>query len=102
METLLKPGDMIRIREDIEEGTSYRMILDQETANSWIADDMLPAGTLVKIISISSNQYIVSAVNYKHNSDSLVDDDFWLYTDQMFDPTSIGFLIGEIIEKDYF
>ncbi len=100
METLLKPGDMIRIREDIEEGKTYRMILNKESKNSWIAENMLPAGTLVKIVNISSGQYVVNSVDYKHDDKS--DDEFWLYTDQMFDPTSICFLIEGTIEEDYF
>ena len=102
METLLKPGDMIRIRDDIEEGISYCMILDNETTNSWIDEDMLPAGTLVKIINISSGQYVVNAIDYVHKKDSNLGDDFWLYTDQMFDPESLALIIGTIVEDDYF
>ena len=101
METLLKPGDMIRIRADIEEGKGYKMILNKETTNSWIADDMLPAGTLVKIVNISSDQYVVNPIDYERDK-KFYDDESWLYTDEMFDPETLAFLIGAMIEEDYF
>ena len=100
MGTLLKPGDMIRIRDDIEESISYKMILDEETTNSWIDEDMLPSGTLVKIINISSGQYVVNAVDYVHDNNKLYGDDFWLYTDQMFDPDMILLLYEERYENN--
>ncbi len=92
MNTLLKPGDMIRIRNDIQEGKTYKMI-NSDTENSWIKEDMLPAGTLVKIVDISSNQYIVHSIDKVAKSFSDMDDEFWLYTDEMFDPEMIRLLL---------
>ena len=93
METLLKPGDMIRIRDDIKTSTPYKMLNDDSTRNSWLDEDMLPAGTLVKIVDISSNQYIVHSIDKVAKSFSNMDDEFWLYTDEMFDPEMIKLLL---------
>ena len=93
METLLKPGDMIRIREDIKINTLYKMLNDESTENSWINEYMFPAGTLVKIVNISSNQYVVHSTDKAAKSFSDMDDDFWLYTDEMFDPEMISLLL---------
>ena len=93
METLLKPGDMIRIRDDIKASTLYKMLNDDSTSNSWINEDMLPAGTLVEIVDISSNQYIVHSIDKVAKSYSDMDDEFWLYTDEMFDPEMIRLLL---------
>ena len=98
METLLKPGDMIRIREDIQQYTTYKMINDSDIGNTWIEEDMLPAGTLVEIVNISKGQYIVKRLDESKEKDEYLDDDFWLYTDQMFDPEMLIMLM----EKDYF
>ena len=92
METLLKPGDMIRIRDDIKIDTSYKMLNDDSTKNSWLNEDMLPAGTLVEIVNISSNQYVVRSID-KVDKSSNIDDEFWLYTDEMFDPEMIRLLL---------
>lgn len=100
METLLKPGDMIRIRKDISQGVSYRMLNDDEIANSWIEEDMLPPGTLVEIVDVTQGQYVVHALDFKI-SKYTHDDDFWLYTDQMFDPDMLIMLIGSMVGKDY-
>lgn len=94
MNTLLKPGDMIRIRDDIKTGTLYKMLNDDSTGNSWLDEDMLPAGTLVKIVDISSNQYIVHSIDKVAKSFSDMDDEFWLYTDEMFDPEMIKLLLN--------
>jgi hypothetical protein len=93
MDTLLKPGDIIRIRNDIEEGISYKMLNDTSIKNSWINEDMLPAGTLVEIINIANDQYIVHSIDKAAKSYSDIDDDFWLYTDEMFDPEMIRLLL---------
>lgn len=90
METLLKPGDMIRIRSDIREGRTYNM-LNSESGNDWLRNYMLPAGTLVKIVDISDQQYIVNAIDLNREKD--YDDEFWLYTDEMFDPELISLLL---------
>ena len=93
MDTLLKPGDMIRIRDDIKRNTSYKMLNDDSTINRWLNEDMLPAGTLVEIVDISSNQYVVHSIDKVDKSYSAMDDEFWLYTDEMFDPEMIRLLL---------
>lgn len=95
MNTLLKPGDMIRIREDIQQGINYRMFNDNTIKNGWIEEDMLPAGTLVKIVNISHKQYVVNAIDEVARPYSDIDDDFWLYTDEMFDPELLVLLLED-------
>ena len=95
MNTLLKPGDMIRIREDIKEGINYKMFNDNDIKNSWIKEDMLPAGTLVEIVNISHKQYVVNAIDEIYRPYSDIDDEFWLYTDEMFDPELLVLLLED-------
>lgn len=101
METLLKPGDMIRIRKDIGPDVSYKMINNNRVSNSWIEDEMLPPGTLVEIVDIAQEQYVVHSLDIKRNKYTY-DDEFWLYTDQMFDPDMLDMLVSSVIEEDYF
>lgn len=101
METLLKPGDMIRIRKDIDPGVSYKMINNNRASNSWIEDEMLPPGTLVEIVDIAQGQYVVHSLDIKRNKYTY-DDEFWLYTDQMFDPDMLDMLVSSVIEEGYF
>jgi hypothetical protein len=91
METLLKPGDMIRIRKDINEDDDYHMILSKDSlqdVNSW-TKSMAPANSLVTIaaINIFGQYYILD------NNDE--EDVGWSYTDQMFDPETLDFLLRE-------
>ena len=101
MATLLKPGDMIRIRNDIEEGICYKMYNDASIGNSWIKEDMISPGTLVEIKEVSNGQYIVQSIQPKAQSSRLLEsEDFWSYTDGMFDPDLLNILITERIKKD--
>lgn len=101
MATLLKPGDMIRIRNDIEEGVSYKMLNDTSIKNAWIEEEMLPPGTLIEIKSISNNQYTVSSIEPKRPSSKFFEcDEFWLYTDEMFDPDMLEILAIERIKRN--
>ena len=101
METLLKPGDMIRIRNDIEEGICYKMHNDASISNSWIREDMISPGTLVEIKDFSSGQYVVQSIQPKRKSSKLFEsDDFWLYTDEMFDPDLLNMLIAERTKRN--
>ena len=101
METLLKPGDMIRIRKDIKQSVTYKMLNNDKIGNTWIEEDMLPPGTLVEIVDISDGQYIVRHLDkLKRNPKYFEDDDFWLYTDQMFDPDMILLLYEERYENN--
>lgn len=103
MDTLLKPGDMIRIREDIKQCVTYKMLNNDKIGNTWIEEDMLPPGTLVEIVDISDGQYIVQHLDkLDRDSKYFITDDFWLYTDQMFDPEMLIMLVGSMLEKDYF
>jgi hypothetical protein len=89
METLLKPGDMIRIRSDIQEDVNYCMKLDIENKNSWV-DSMAGPGDLVTIIRITNDgQYIT---DYSDDDECGIED-YWLYTDEMFDPELISLLL---------
>jgi hypothetical protein len=85
METLLKPGDMIRIRNDIDEDTSYSMILDPDNKNNWIEKEMAKPNELVTIERINKGQY---KIKNEHNRINL-----WDYTDEMFDQETIRLLI---------
>jgi len=101
MATLLKPGDMIRIRDDIGEGITYKMYNDASIGNSWIEEDMISPGTLVEIKDISNGQYIVQSIEpKKESSKSLESEDFWLYTDGMFDPDLLNMLVTERIKRN--
>ncbi len=98
MSTLLNIGDIIRIRDDIKEHVDYEMILNTDSTNSWVANEMLPAGTLVQITKIMHNQYRVQALAENGNIiKKEMPDDFWSYTDLMFDPV----LLEMILEDKY-
>ena len=88
MRTLLEIGDMIRIRKDIKEKVKYEMILNTDEKNTWLKDEMLPANTLVKIVDVANGQYRVERVDYADQTlnNNCYWDDFWGYTDTMFDP----------------
>lgn len=99
--TLLKVGDIIRIRSDIKENIRYRMKLDPESNNSWIGAYMAGAGTLVKIIDMSFEQYIVIPADNSIKEGSAEYDNFifWSYTDEMFDPLMIHLLLEDKYES---
>ena len=90
MGTLLKPGDMIRIRYDIRENNDYYMIINSAVKNSWLKEEMAPAGELVTISDVKDGQYTIKY--YGQDEDF---SDFWYYTDEMFDPEMILFLQEE-------
>ena len=90
METLLKPGDMIRIREDINDYESYCMILDTRNKNSWV-DSMAGPGSLVTIKRITDNgQYITD-----YSDDEYGIEEYWNYTDEMFDSEILSMLLED-------
>ena len=91
METLLKPGDMIRIREDINDYELYCMILDTGNKNSWV-DSMAGPGSLVTIIKITNDgQYIT---DYSDDNECGIKE-YWNYTDEMFDPEMLSMLLED-------
>ena len=99
--TLLKVGDIIRIRDDIKENIRYRMKLDPKLNNSWVGTYMASAGTLVQIIDISFEQYIVIPADNSIKEGSAEYDNFifWSYTDEMFDPLMIQVLLEDRYES---
>lgn len=96
MGTLLNVGDIIRIREDIKEDEVYNMVLNTNEANNWV-DEMLPAGTLVEITKVLHGQYRVREIieNDNKKTDSSLPEDFWTYTDTMFDPELLTILLED-------
>lgn len=95
--TLLKVGDIIRIRSDIKENIRYRMKLNPKLDNLWIGAYMADAGTLVQIVDISFEQYIVIPADNSIKEGSTEYDNFifWSYTDEMFDPLMIQILLED-------
>lgn len=91
METLLKPGDMIRIREDIQEDVGYYMKLDTGNKNNWI-DSMAGPGVLVTITRITENGQYITDYSY---DDEYGIEGFWNYTDEMFDSEMLSMLLED-------
>ena len=93
MKTLLKPGDMIRIRKDIKEDENYYMILSDrnnwKNSNTW-TKSMAPANTLITVTSI--NQYGQYLIDYVAQGN---EDLGWNYTDQMFDPEMLEVILQD-------
>ena len=86
MKTLLEPGDMIRIRKDIKEDMSYKMIFNSDSSNSYIKH-MAKPGELIKIRTITTfGQYKIESKTSKYA-------ELWDYTDEMFDPESIQLIL---------
>ena len=85
-QTLLQVGDKIRIREDIREGIHYEM-KTYNYSNCYLYGKMAKPGSLV---TIKQNN-----AGYR-----LVEEDFFTYTDDMFDPELIEFLYEEYLENN--
>ena len=88
MKTLLKPGDMIRIRSDIEIGHRYKMI-NQSQSDTYLKE-MLPPNTMLTIHSVTDNgKYrLIDDNEWDHMS-------FFTYTDTMFDPEILNLIAYE-------
>ena len=90
METLLQPGDKIRIRSDIKEQTRYLMKIgnkgDMFVLNSHMIDTVKP-GQMVTIKRIRHGKYV------------LEEEEFFNYTDEMFEPDVIEFLYEEYLNN---
>jgi hypothetical protein len=85
-DTLLKPGDQIRIRKDIiYEDKQYKMYHDEYNTNSYVKG-MAEPGSLITIIDIAKYD------NYMIKNDCNKTDIF-SYTDEMFDPETIKMLL---------
>ena len=90
METLLQPGDKIRIRSDIKELTIYNMKIGDEgdsfVFNSSHVQTVKP-GQMVTIKRIRHGKYV------------LEEEGFFNYTDEMFEPDVIEFLYEEYLNS---
>ena len=84
--TLLQVGDKVRIREDIRENVYYKM-KTYDYSNCYIYGKMAEPGSLVTI-QLSNTGY------------RLVEEDFFTYTDEMFDTELIDYLYEEYLEND--
>ena len=85
-QTLLQVGDKVRIREDIRENVYYEM-KTYNYSNCYLYGKMAKPGSLV---TIKQNN-----AGYR-----LVEEDFFTYTDEMFDLELIEFLYEEYLENN--
>ena len=85
-QTLLQVGDKVRIREDIRESVYYEM-KTYNYSNCYLHGKMAKPGSLV---TIKQNN-----AGYR-----LVEEDFFTYTDEMFDLELIEFLYEEYLENN--
>lgn len=86
IETLLKIGDKLKIRNDIKH-EKYHMKHDKESTETYILDKMPAPGAVVTIKEM---------VNIKgHYKYKIVEDPMFNYVDEMFDPELIEFLYNQ-------
>ena len=85
-QTLLQVGDKVRIREDIKENVYYKM-KTYNYNNCYIYGKMAEPGSLVTI-QLCNTGY------------RLVEEDFFTYTDEMFDTELIDYLYEEYLENN--
>lgn len=86
-QTLLQVGDKVRIREDIRESAYYGM-KTYNYNNCYLYGKMAEPGKLVTIKKTQETGY------------RLVEEDFFTYTDEMFEPELIEFLYEEYLENN--
>lgn len=86
-QTLLQVGDKVRIREDIRENIYYGM-KTYNYNNCYLYGKMAKPGSFVTIKKTQETGY------------RLVEEDFFTYTDDMFDPELIEFLYEEYLENN--
>ena len=86
METLLQPGDKVKIREDIRNKKKYKMKTNNRE-DMYISNSMVDPGTIVTIKKIVHN-------TYRLEEESLCN-----YTDEMFEPDLIEFLYKEYLNN---
>ena len=85
-ETLLQVGDKVRIRKDISDQNYYKM-KTYDYSNCYLEGKMAKPGELVTIASINRG--------YR-----LIEEDFFTYTDEMFDTELIDYLYEEYLEDN--
>ena len=86
-QTLLQVGDKVRIREDINDYKHYGM-KTYNYSNCYLSGKMINPGKLVTIKEIGKYGY------------RLIEEDFFTYTDEMFEPELIEFLYEEYLENN--
>lgn len=79
-----KPGDIVRVREDLEEGEAYQMENDDGSFSSFCAvGDMLDhRGECMRVTYACDDYYTLA--------DSMDEDTGYVWTDQMFDESIIA------------
>ena len=87
---LLKIGDMIRIRYDIKTETKYAMRHNSSITNQWVQ-----RGAIGDALGMAAPGELVTISAYEHDQYYVNEDRFWLYTDDMFDPEMLEFLIED-------
>lgn len=86
MNTLLQPGDKVKIREDIKHQHKYKMKTNNRE-DMYLSNSMVDPGTMVTI------------KNVVHNTYRLVEESLCNYTDEMFEPDLIEFLYEEYLNN---
>lgn len=86
-QTLLQVGDKVRIKEDIRESIYYGM-KTYNYSNCYLYGKMAEPGKLVTIKESQGRGY------------RLVEEDFFTYTDEMFESELIEFLYEEYLENN--
>ena len=86
METLLQPGDKIKIREDIKHNHRYKMKTNNRE-DMYISNSMVDPGTIVTI------------KNIVHDTYRLEEESLCNYTDEMFELDLIEFLYEEYLNN---
>jgi hypothetical protein len=97
MKTLLQIGDVVKIREDIQPGVQYKMRLGGHT-NSWVGE-MAKPGSYVTIVGFKHGQYVINSENIENFSNKICEE-FWNYTDDMFDQDIIDYLYIEHVKNN--
>ena len=86
LKTLLQVGDKIRIRKDINGKTRYNMKTFNHS-NFYVENRMATPGRLVTIESVTEYGY------------HIIEEDFFTYTDEMFELDIIDYLYEEYMNN---
>ncbi len=87
MKALLEVGDRVRIRQDISPNIQYKMKITN-VENCYLPEKMCDPGELVTIMKVTNYGY------------KLIEEDFYTYTDEMFDQDIIEYLYEEYLENE--
>ena len=89
---------LLQIGDDIESNVQYKMRLN-DASNSWLKEYMLQPGEYATIVKYQHEQYIVHS-EHSISDDEKFNDEFWSYTDDMFDQDLIDYLHLEYIKNN--